>query len=417
MEEALAEAETYCQGYDVDMAAILDADKLQRALRIGKAQEALIAPDDVRRGFLRRADAALRGYRAVLPDERAEPFLRRVAALVVVAQAVRNQLGPPDISKLAAQVEALLDANILGVDIAAPVRERGDTSGLTDLSAIDFEKLAEAFVKTPRTTVEQMRATATEKVQEMVARNPTRVELIEKLEQLVDAYNSATTNVEETFEKLKAFLKTLDQEEGRAAREDLSEDELAIYDQLTRPEPKLTKAQEVQVKKIAKELLAKLQDKVSVFQWRQRQQTRSDVRWTIEQVLNELPEEPYPEELWKGKVEQTWQFVFGRVDRATGAGASLGLQRCLGWDSRPEVAPGAPGTVRESLGDLRAQGRRLGRRLRSSQRARMSSAIQKAAGGGAQPPMRPSGWPLRPATWPSGRPERRPDWPTHRRPQ
>ncbi len=320
LEEALAEAENFCRTQGVAVASILDAEKLQRAALIGRAQEALIAPDEVRRGFLRRADAALRFYRAILPDERAEPFLRRVAALAVVAQAIRNQLGPPDISALAARVEALLDQNILGVEITAAVREGGDTSGLTDLSAIDFEKLAEAFLRAPRTTVERLRAKAEQQVREMVARNPSRVDLIEKLEALIDAYNAATDNVTEMFERLKDYLRTLDVEEGRAAREGLSEDELAIYDLLTRPAPNLTAAQAVQVKKIAGDLLAKLQDKVSAFQWRQRQQTRSDVRWTIEQVLNALPEAPYPKDLWDAKVEATWQFVFSRPDAAAGVG-------------------------------------------------------------------------------------------------
>jgi len=312
LEEALAEAESFCTAQGVDIAAILDADKLLRAVRIGKAQEALIAPDEVRRGFLRRADAALRGYRAVLPDDRAAPFLRRVAALAVVAQAIRNQLGPADILALAAQVEALLDENILGVEITAPVREGGGTKGMTDLSAIDFEKLAEAFVTAPKTTVEQLRAKASEAVQKMAEQNPSRVDLIEKLEKLIDAYNAATAGTAETFERLKAFLKSLDEEQGRAAREGLSENELTIYDLLTRPEPKLTKAQDAEVKKVARELLVRLHDKVAVFEWHRRQQTRSDVEWTIKEVLNTLPEEPYPEALWNEKVEATWQFVFGR---------------------------------------------------------------------------------------------------------
>jgi type I restriction enzyme R subunit len=248
----------------------------------------------------------------VLPDDRAAPFLKRTAALAVVAQAVRNQLGPPDISALAARVEALLDENILGVEITAPVREGGDTKGMTDLSKIDFEKLADLFLKAPKTAVEQMRATATKAVEEMVKQNPTRVDLIEKLEKLIDAYNAATADVAETLEKLKDFIRSLDEEQGRAARVGLTEDELTIYDLLTRPEPKLTKAQDQEVKKVARELLQRLHDKVAVFEWQRRQQTRSDVRWTIEQALNELPEEPYPLELWKLKVENTWQFVLGR---------------------------------------------------------------------------------------------------------
>lgn len=111
---------------------------------------------------------------------------------------------------------------------------------------------------------------------------------------------------------LKRFLAELDEEEGRAAREGLTQEEEAIFDLLTRPEPKLTKAQEIQVKKIARDLLAKLKDKVSVFQWRQRQATRADVRWTIEQVLNELPEEPYSTGIWDEKVDMTWNVIFSR---------------------------------------------------------------------------------------------------------
>jgi type I restriction enzyme R subunit len=76
------------------------------------------------------------------------------------------------------------------------------------------------------------------------------VDLIEKLEKLIDAYNAATADVEETFEKLKALIRSLDAEQGRAAQEGLTEDELTIYDLLTRPEPKLTKAQDVEVKKV-----------------------------------------------------------------------------------------------------------------------------------------------------------------------
>jgi type I restriction enzyme R subunit len=147
------------------------------------------------------------------------------------------------------------------------------------------------------------------KARELAARNPTRIDLVERLEKLIDAYNTASIGVQELFERLKEFIRNLADEEARAAREDLTEDELAIFDLLTKPEPKLTRAQEVEVKKVARELLEKLQDAVSVFQWRQRQQTRAAVRSTIEVILNNLPEAPYPEDSWKQKVEATWNFV------------------------------------------------------------------------------------------------------------
>src|SRR4029450_6585782 len=96
------------------------------------------------------------------------------------------------------------------------------------------------------------------KVRDMAAQNPSRIYLVEKLEELVDAYNTASSGVTETFQKLKDFIKALEEEEARAAREGLSEDELAIFDVLSRPEPKLTKAQEIAVKKVARDVLEHL---------------------------------------------------------------------------------------------------------------------------------------------------------------
>jgi type I restriction enzyme R subunit len=68
----------------------------------------------------------------------------------------------------------------------------------------------------------------------------------------------------------------------------------------------------------------RLQDKVSVFEWRQRQQTRSAVRWAIQEVLNELPEEPYPKDVWDQKVDETWQFIFAQPGRTAVTAQGLG---------------------------------------------------------------------------------------------
>jgi type I restriction enzyme, R subunit len=153
----------------------------------------------------------------------------------------------------------------------------------------------------------------------MPKHNPTRIHLVEKLEQLVEEYNLGTLGVEAFFEALKALVATMEEEERRAAREGLSEDELAVFDLLTKPKPKLTKAQEVGVKKVARELLGKLEDQLAVEAWQTKQQTRAAVQSTIRFTLNELPEEPYPEPVWNEKVDAVWAFIFARRQTQTGA--------------------------------------------------------------------------------------------------
>jgi type I restriction enzyme R subunit len=322
LEEALAKARAFCKDVGVDVDAIFAAQKLARLTLISQAVEALVAPDERRRGFFRVAGAATRAYRALLPDDRAAPYLKPVATLHVLAEALRGKLGPVDISAVSAKIEALLDEKIEGVAITAPIIGGDEAGGRVDLSSIDFEKLATMFGQRPRTAAERLRADVEKKAREMAERNPTRIQLVEKLEQLVEAYNLGSLDVEVFFEALKKLIAEMEEEERRAAREGLTEEELAIFDLLTKPDPKLTKAQEAEVKKIARDLLVKLQDKLDVFDWRGRQQTRAAVQSTIRFTLNELPQEPYPEGLWDRKVDAVWAYIFSR-DQQARAGAQI----------------------------------------------------------------------------------------------
>jgi len=312
LEKVLVEARAFCAATGVDVDAIFSAQKLARLTLISQAVEALVAPDERRRAFFRVAGAAARAYKALLPDERAAPYLKPVATLHVLAEATRGKLGPVDISAVSAKIEALLDEKIEGVAITAPIIEGDEAGGRVDLSAIDFGKLAQMFASRPRTAAERLRSDAEAKAHDMAARNPTRIHLVEKLEKLVEEYNLGTLGVEAFFEALKALVATMEEEERRAAREGLSEDELAVFDLLTKPKPKLTKPQEVAVKKVARELLEKLEDQLAVAEWQTKQQTRAAVQSTIRFTLNELPEEPYPEPVWNEKVDAVWAFIFSR---------------------------------------------------------------------------------------------------------
>jgi hypothetical protein len=126
----------------------------------------------------------------LLPDDRAAPYLKSVATLHVLAEALRGKLGPVDISSVSAKIDALLDEKIERVVITAPIIEGDEAGGRIDLSSIDFEKLATMFAQRPRTAAERLRADAAKKAREMVERNPTRIQLVEKLEKLVEAYKS-----------------------------------------------------------------------------------------------------------------------------------------------------------------------------------------------------------------------------------
>ncbi|NBW76482.1 MAG: type I restriction endonuclease subunit R [Sphingomonadaceae bacterium] len=319
LEEALEAARAFVEPLSVDTDAMMAVRDLERLKLISKGVDVLVAPDERRREFLRLAGAVTRAYKALLPDERAAPYLRPVAILHTLAEAVRAKLGPVDISAISARIAELLDEKIEGVAILTPIVEGDTAHGRVDLSGIDFDKLADLFATSPKVAAERLREEAEEQVKKMAAQNPTRVQLVERLEKLVAEYNAGSIDAERFFAELKNFVQGLNEEEQRAAREGLNEDELAIFDLLTTPEPKLSKAEETEVKRVARQLLAKLHELVDAVDWVRGQETRGAVLSEIRQRLNALPETPYPQELWDAKVNQVWDFVLRRY--AGGAGA------------------------------------------------------------------------------------------------
>jgi type I restriction enzyme, R subunit len=66
----------------------------------------------------------------------------------------------------------------------------------------------------------------------------------------------------------------------------LTEEELAVFDLLTKPEIAMTQKDRNQVKKVARELLQTLKHEKLVLDWRAKQQSRAAVRLAIEETLD-----------------------------------------------------------------------------------------------------------------------------------
>ena len=312
LENSLSAARAFVQPHGVDVDGVMAVKAFERLRLINRAVEALVGPDDRRREFQRLAGAVTKAYKALLPDERATPYLKPVAVFHTLSDAVKAKLGPVDISAISDRIAQIIDEKLEGVAILTPIVAGDTAEGRVDLSGIDFDKLAKLFETSPKVAAQRLREEAEEQARKMAERNPTRVKLVERLEKLVAEYNAGSIDAERFFEALKEFVSGLNYEEQRAAREGLSEDELAIFDLLTNPEPELTKGQEIEVKTVARHLLEKLQELVEAVNWIGNQQTRGAVWTAIRQRLNELPEDAYPQHLWDMKVNQVWDFVLQR---------------------------------------------------------------------------------------------------------
>jgi type I restriction enzyme R subunit len=79
---------------------------------------------------------------------------------------------------------------------------------------------------------------------------------------------------------------------------------------LTKPEIKLSKAEEQEVKKAARELLTVLKKEKLVLDWKKQQKTRAGVRQAIEKVLDQDLPRAYTPELYERKCDLVYQHVF-----------------------------------------------------------------------------------------------------------
>ena len=119
--------------------------------------------------------------------------------------------------------------------------------------------------------------------------------------------------------ELLRFTKELNGEEERGLRESLTEEELAIFDILTRPEPELSDNEAAEVKKVAKDLLEKLKADKLVLDWRTKMQSRADVHRAIRNAFRTLPVN-YSTDLKRVKVNLTYAHVY---DSYSGSGQSV----------------------------------------------------------------------------------------------
>ena len=308
---ALNKVEAFCLELGANLTEILKTEGFFSIKLIDDAVEAIKVNDQSKQNFVALASDVMRLYKAILPDEAANEFRKERDLVAVIAAKVKPPGEQPDISEVMSEIEDLLDQSIAaeGYVIDSPLED--EEGRYIDLSQIDFEALAKHFAKArKRIETDRLRDIIERALNTLVEVNPTRLNYTEKFQEMIADYNAGSINVETLFGMLVEFAQELNEEEKRGISENLDEEELAIFDLLTRPEIELTDAERNQVKKAARDLLNTLKTEKLVLDWRNRQQTRAGVRVTIERVLEIGLPEAYSNEQYHSKCAQLYQHVY-----------------------------------------------------------------------------------------------------------
>jgi type I restriction enzyme R subunit len=339
LRQVLSDALRFCAEHQVDIEAIhAESDGMKRLQAIEDAVEALIAPESLRQRYQEQQRLVQLLHAAIKPDPAAQEFAASVGALKSIAAAIRLKLNPnpPDISAVMGQIGQVLDQSITGIAI----RDQGPPS--IDLSKIDFQALEDKFKqkKHKKTELEELKALIAAHLARMVQLNPTRADFREKFEALIDSYNAGSRSVEEIYKQLLTLSLQLSQEQQRHIRENLSEEELAMFDILLQSAPDLSDSDRAKVKQSARELVEKIKQ-LLVLNWQQKTEARAKLKLLIQDALDIGLPRAYTPELYQQKCEA----VFAHIEQAypehdqsvyslTSSQADLGSRASLRVDAR-----------------------------------------------------------------------------------
>jgi type I restriction enzyme R subunit len=295
--EAIEATEHHLRGLGFDPARLIGASGFEKIAVIKDGVEAVYTTDDSKRRFEILARQVFMRFRALVTEPTAYRYAERHDNIEAIYKKLTERRDTADVTELLKELH-----RIVNEAISTQAAGEDQAGGVTfDLSQIDLEKLREEFgkrVQRKATVLQDIRDIVEEKLAGMLDQNPLRMDYQLKYEQIVTDYNHAKdrTTIENTFRELVALANSLDEEQKRATREGLSEEELALFDILLADG--IGKADREHVKRASRELLAAVRARLAeLSRFWEKEQTKAEVETLIlDHVYAHFPDPPFGRE-------------------------------------------------------------------------------------------------------------------------
>jgi type I restriction enzyme, R subunit len=324
LKDAINQCQNWCEGIGVDLNKITESNIIFSKLSLfDEYTDIILKKDEDKKQFFVYENTIDALYEACRPEILSRKKEFQLASVIHYLREVidgRADRGNLDTAKR--RISQLLDESIIADDgfteAQTKAAEEANKYSIKawkqiDLSKLNIEKLKEEYKEAPLKNIEiaDLRAFISDKLMQMIERNVTRVPFAQKLQEIIDRYNAGNSSNENYFDDLMDFVNKMKEEELRAAREGLTEEELVIFDLLKKD--KLTKDEEQSVKLAAKKLLHRLKEerpKVLINDWHKDTQTRMQVQTAIKKVLDDALPQSYDREVYSTKCDVVYDHFF-----------------------------------------------------------------------------------------------------------
>ncbi len=321
LDDSIEQGKSFCKELDINLESVLITNETFRNIReFYKFADKILEKDVWKKEFTVYENTVTSLYEACKPEilgDNSRPLVFVFQYLRGIIDAIVQQ---HDIASAKSKVSDLLDQSVV-TDETKPLVRHDQSPGFQivqrgrtwDLSKIDFQNLRSDFKNKIYKNIEiaDLRAFIEDKLDKMIKQNSTRIDFAQRLQEIIDNYNSGGLTNENYFDDLVDFAERLKEEDERHIREGLTDDELELFDVIKKD--KMTKDEEKKVKLAAKSLLHRLLEespKVFVQDWYKDIQTQSRVKSAVEEVLDKALPESYDRKIFKTKCDNVYELIY-----------------------------------------------------------------------------------------------------------
>ena len=333
LKQAIVEAKKYCKDLGADIDAIINLGEkgFKEVELFQEYANIILTKDEYRKQLGLFVNTISSLYDSAKPEIYVYPYLKKDRDVFEYLRAVvdRNVDQDEAVERAKKKIDDLLDSSVLAkgdLSAAADPKQKYIIKYGTevDLSKLDFEKLRAEFPDKKHKAIEfaDLREFMKIKLNQMIRQNKTRGSFLERFEKIIEDYNSGSLSIEEAYEELIKQARDLNKEEERAAKMDMTDEQLELFDLLKKD--KLTKAEEKKVKLAAENLLEILFDaknKILIQEWHKEKATQEIVKREIQNILDKNLPETYDRNIFAEKSEVIFRHFFELAEQGVGFSA------------------------------------------------------------------------------------------------
>ena len=288
---------------------IAESDTFEKLEELRQAYNSLVQTDDNKERFKVLTNTLINLYEAAKPEIFEMRWQNhKFAPILYIHGLLCNQIDDEKIRSAKLRMSQILD-NSVSSD-AAHDQDAGymiHQGKVIDLSKIDIDQLRKELRATPYKAVEidNIKAFIEEALRQMINKNCSRTKFSERFKSIIDRYNAGGSENEDYYEQLLQLIKDMQKENERPNDMGLTEEELEIFDLLTKGK-KLTKAEEQRVILSAKNLFERLRrnhNNLFVADWYKDEQPKAKVKNAIMEALDADLPDSYDKDVFSAKTD------------------------------------------------------------------------------------------------------------------